>query len=117
VDAATAAFLGEAIVLPADIDAGHARTPLGLLSIEDGAAKGRGTVLLRPEQLSVQRAEGSDANGTVADVAFGGSTCDTLVVLDGAEGHSFRLDIPNRDMLVVGDRIKVSVFGKAHVFG
>ncbi|RWX79086.1 ABC transporter ATP-binding protein [Neorhizobium lilium] len=116
VDAATAAFLGEAIVLPATVKAGQAQSPLGLLPVDERDFEGQASILLRPEQISVDRAEGLKANGTVGEVAFGGSTCDTRVTLDGAGAFSFRLDIPNRDMLLKGDRIAISVSGKAHVF-
>ncbi len=116
VDAATAAFMGEAIVLPADVAGGQAESPLGPLAIDAGGFSGAGSILLRPEQISVRRAEAEDANGTVADVVFGGSTCDTRIVLDGVHAHAFRLDIPNREMLHAGDRVAVSVSGKAHLF-
>jgi iron(III) transport system ATP-binding protein len=118
VDAATASFLGEAIVLPARVRGTVADSALGALPVDAGDFEGDASILLRPEQISVERAQGATlpANGTIGDVAFGGSTCDTQVTLDGAPGLSFRLDIPNRDMLDVGDRVAISVSGKAHVF-
>jgi iron(III) transport system ATP-binding protein len=118
VDAATASFLGEAIVLPAQVKGSLAHSALGALPVEAGDLEGNVNILLRPEQISVQRAHDQDlvANGTIGDVAFGGSTCDTQVMLDGNEALSFRLDIPNRDMLTVGDRVAITVSGKAHVF-
>jgi iron(III) transport system ATP-binding protein len=116
VDRETASFLGEAIVLPAQISDGRADTALGPLDVDRGDIVGSATILLRPEQISVLRQDAGRANATVGDVAFGGSTCETQVILDGPGAMSFRLHTPNREMLLQGDRVAVSVCGKAHVF-
>ncbi len=56
-DAGVATFVGAAVLLPAKISDGHADCELGLLSVHAGDSAnpptGSGTVLIRPEQLSL----------------------------------------------------------------
>ncbi len=53
VDEATALFLGDALVLDAELTEGRARCAIGELPTDDPHASGRGRVMLRPEQLRV----------------------------------------------------------------
>ncbi|WP_117191882.1 ABC transporter ATP-binding protein [Rhizobium terrae] len=118
VDATTATFLGEAIVLPATIGEGRADSPLGLLDVDDVAYRGRAAIMLRPEQISVTRegrgGVGEGAVGTIAEITFCGPTCDVRITLPDAS--SFRLDIPSREAFSAGDEIRIGVSGAAHVF-
>ncbi|CDN49264.1 ABC transporter ATP-binding protein [Neorhizobium galegae] len=121
VDAATAAFLGEAIVLPADIADGQAKSPLGVLPVDDVAYRGKGEIMLRPEQVTVMQDNGSDsskgASGTITDINFCGPTSDVRIRLGSdPQGFSFRLDIPSREALAAGDRVTIGVAGAAHLF-
>jgi len=116
VDPVTAAFLGEAIVLPAVIGEGRAESPLGLLPVDDTAYRGKAEIMLRPEQISVTQAGGAGAPGTIAEINFCGATSDVRITLGGAEAFSFRLDIPSREALFPGDRVMIGVSGAAHVF-
>jgi iron(III) transport system ATP-binding protein len=120
VDAATAAFLGEAIVMPADIADGQAKSPLGVLPVDDAAYRGKAQIMLRPEQVTVSQAGGENggegASGTIAEINFCGPTSDVRIRLGGdPQGFSFRLDIPSRETLFVGDRVTIGVAGAAHV--
>ncbi|WP_105400167.1 MULTISPECIES: ABC transporter ATP-binding protein [Neorhizobium] len=120
VDAATAAFLGEAIVMPADIADGQAKSPLGVLPVDDIAYRGKAQIMLRPEQVTVSQAGGHNggegASGTIAEINFCGPTSDVRIRLGGdPQGFSFRLDIPSRETLFVGDRVTIGVAGAAHV--
>jgi iron(III) transport system ATP-binding protein len=116
VDAATAAFLGEAIVLPAVVAEGRADSPLGLLPVDDRDFRGQTTILLRPEQFLVRGVQGEGGNGVVTDVIFGGSTCEACLMLDGTAGHSFRLNVSSRAAIEAGDRVAITVAGTAHIF-
>jgi iron(III) transport system ATP-binding protein len=121
VDQATAAFLGEAIVLPATIIAGVAETPLGPIAVDAAARQGTAEIMLRPEQISVRRAVGGETSGegvvgVISELTFGGSICDARIMLDRAEAFSFRLDIPSREALSVGDRVTIAASGMVHVF-
>jgi len=52
-DAVTAAFVGEAVLLPADVRAGLAHCALGDVPLQEPTADGPITVLLRPEQIEL----------------------------------------------------------------
>jgi iron(III) transport system ATP-binding protein len=114
VDAETAVFLGEAIVLPALVGEGEADTPLGRLAVDDRLYRGKAQVMLRPEQLTLEKSDTGSA--TVGETVFSGSTCEVLVTLDGAENLAFRLDIPSLSPISSGDRVIISVSGAAHLF-
>jgi iron(III) transport system ATP-binding protein len=73
-DIETARFLGEAILLPATIDNGVAKTPLGPLPVSS-ASNGPATVLLRPEQIVLEReAKATLPQLQVRQRTFGGPT-------------------------------------------
>jgi iron(III) transport system ATP-binding protein len=114
VDAETAMFLGEAIVLPAVVGQGRADTPLGSLAVDDASYTGKTQVMLRPEQMTLQQSDTGAA--VIGEMVFSGSTCEVLVTLEGEGGPSFRLDIPSLSPLASGDRVAISVSGAAHLF-
>jgi iron(III) transport system ATP-binding protein len=128
-------FLGDAIILPAEIRQGFAQTALGLLSVDSSTADGEASVMLRPEQLSIELASdqaspsalGYDILGQVTAVDFAGALCTVTIELmkpTTADGHrdcpppqrlSMRVsayDLPER-----GAVVRLSARGKAHVFG
>jgi iron(III) transport system ATP-binding protein len=107
-------FLGEAIVLPALVGEGQADTPLGRLAVDDRLYRGKAQVMLRPEQLTLEKSD--TASATVGETVFSGSTCEVLVTLDGVENLAFRLDIPSLSPISSGDRVIISVSGAAHLF-
>ncbi|MER6913444.1 ABC transporter ATP-binding protein [Streptomyces sp. NPDC000594] len=78
-----ATFVGEAVLLPATVDAGHAVTALGPIPLSDTPPEGSraGTVALRPEQLRlVPASEASATRARVTEVRYHGH--DALVLLD-----------------------------------
>ncbi|MCV9960662.1 ABC transporter ATP-binding protein [Pararhizobium sp. BT-229] len=119
-DRETATFLGEAILLDADIASGRAECVLGSLSVETGLKVGQATIMLRPEQIrltaAIAGAEGPV--GHVDDVEFGGGNCMVLVRID-------RSDRAMPDFLSIkcvgfeipepGDLVQIKVHGTAHV--
>lgn len=127
-DADTASFLGESIVLPAQLGGGWADCVLGRLAISDLLRTGTAQIMLRPEQLTVTEVptalvaetEPVACYGTVTDTDFGGSVCVLSVRLAGQ--HNAPADAP---LLVrspalkvppVGARVRLTVAGHAHVF-
>lgn len=56
VDEETALFLGDALVLPAELRGGRARCAIGELLTDNPQAVGQGRVMLRPEQLVISPA-------------------------------------------------------------
>ena len=140
-DAETASFLGDAIVLPAQLNAGWADCALGRLAVNSNQYSGPAQIMLRPEQILVtevpaaQATEAGQADsclGVVSDTDFGGSVCVVSVRLlrgDGAAepGHHSLAGEPAPlaapllirssalQVLSVGATVRLTVTGQAHV--
>lgn len=120
-DRETATFLGDAILLPAELSDGFADCALGRIETGANGRSGRGEIMLRPEQVrfsAVADAEpASLCAGNVLDVEFGGAVCTVTLALAEASGlapltvKSSSVELPD-----VGATVHVSVIGKAHVF-
>ena len=120
-DRETATFLGDAILLPAELGDGFADCALGRIETETNGRSGRAEIMLRPEQLRFSAiADLGSATlcaGNVLDVEFGGAVCTETLALAEASGlapltvKSSSVGLPD-----VGATIHVSVVGKAHVF-
>ncbi len=87
-DLETARFVGDAVLLPADVAGGVAHTPVGTLKLlrGDNVASGRGVVAVRPEQFHMVRAGRGAAVATVDDVTFHGHDATVRLVLTGLDG-------------------------------
>lgn len=96
---------GEVVVLPATADGDVAHTVIGPVPL-DTAARGAGTVLWRPESLTVRRA-GSDGHGECIGVEFVGASTLVRVRFDGTE-QSFAVPVPGGEVVEVGARIEVT---------
>ena len=124
VDADTAEFLGDALVMPATAAAGFADCALGRVAIDDQQIHGATAILLRPEQLqfTVLTTPTSDAAadaclGQVEDVDFYGPTCDLSVRLHSApEQAPIRIRSAGLLAPARGTMVQVKVSGVAHVF-
>ncbi|WP_435608210.1 ABC transporter ATP-binding protein [Pseudomonas knackmussii] len=127
-DEETAFFLGDALVLPASVEAGWARCPLGRVRVGEGESAGRARILLRPEQLHLSPA-GLPANsadgcfGTVVGSDFGGNKCTVTVRLDDAGeadwgGGEWRLPVrvSALDSPDLGSRVHLFASGQSHLF-
>jgi iron(III) transport system ATP-binding protein len=119
VDAATARFLGEAIVLPADIGDGVADCALGCLPADGGATSGRAEIMVRPEQIEVLPFEvgAEGVTGIASQIDFCGPSYEVTITTDGADPFVMRLSLPSRHILGEGERVRLRVAGMAHVFG
>lgn len=101
-----AQFVGDAVMVPAQVTSGKAATPLGELTvgIDDGAAR----IMVRPEQIRLESEADGSVTATIAHVEYFGH--DTLVDLNLADGVAVTARImgsaPN-----VGDSVPVSVQG------
>jgi iron(III) transport system ATP-binding protein len=133
-DAETATFLGDAILLPAKLENGIAHCALGSIPVEASASTGSQQILLRPEQLSIvgatQQTTGSSSTstaGVVTGLNFLGSTCDLQIRLNDAcaqvplspdsteSGISISVKVPTNPTIAVGSQVLVAVSGTAHV--
>jgi iron(III) transport system ATP-binding protein len=113
-DAETAAFLGDAIMLPATISHNIARCSLGNLAIEPGSSDCRADVMLRPEQLSVGSAEQTGVQGVIEELVFSGPSSLLRIRLED-DGFVLQAQLPSREAFYVGARVSVAVTGKAYV--
>lgn len=81
VNAATAEFLGQAIILPATIARGRARCSLGDIAVENSGFEGQEAILLRPEQIRLVPVEAQDGVGIarVEAIEFFGGWSDLTI--------------------------------------
>jgi iron(III) transport system ATP-binding protein len=113
VDPDIARFLGEAIILDAEIAAGRARCLLGEIAVPAETRQAKAQIMLRPEQI---RLAAAGATGTVSDVEFGGGSAVVTIVLNAAAEASLRLRISGIDMPSPGETVALEVVGPAYVF-
>jgi iron(III) transport system ATP-binding protein len=114
VDLDTAAFVGDAVVLDADVRAGQAHCALGVLPVPAGCADGPARVLLRPEQLRLGMPGPDLPQGRVRSVDFYGHDARVVLELPGGRQVAARLD--GADLPSEGERVGVSVTGSAMAF-
>lgn len=123
-DRETALFLGDAILLPADLSEGWADCILGRIEAT-ATGQGRREIMLRPEQVRLI-AETEHGNsftaacyGKVTGVDFGGAVCTVSVTLLGENGeiHETPLLIKSSSVELppVGGKVRLAIAGKAHV--
>ncbi|MBK5417863.1 ABC transporter ATP-binding protein [Pseudomonas sp. TH31] len=119
-DEQTALFLGDAVVMPARIEAGWAHCDLGRIPVNNPDKKGSAQIMLRPEQLQIDSSpvDSHGCPGVVTDRDFGGNTCTLTVELLPGESE------PGRSLLVrssgmhappAGAAVRVTTLGHAHV--
>jgi iron(III) transport system ATP-binding protein len=124
-DEQTALFLGDAIVLPARIEAGWAHCELGRIPVNNHRNNKSAQIMLRPEQLqlvSIQPSptKAAGCRAVVTERDFSGNTCTLTVELEAlASGQQ-----PGRSLMVrssglyappAGSEVHVSTIGHAHV--
>ncbi|MCW5698125.1 MAG: ABC transporter ATP-binding protein [Bauldia sp.] len=119
-DPDVAAFLGDAIILPADIRDGWAESRLGRIAVAAPAPAGAATILLRPEQLAIAAVADRNGEGTAAVVTAtvftGAATMVTLGLGDGGDDAAIVTCRVTGSPPAIGDRVRVTVSGVAHVF-
>jgi iron(III) transport system ATP-binding protein len=117
-DLDVATFVGEAVVLDADLRGGLAHCILGALPYEQAAADavpdGRARVLLRPEQLRLSAPEPGAPVARVRSVDFYGH--DSRVWLDLPDGVRVSARLDGSDLPAAGDDVSISVRGTALAF-
>jgi iron(III) transport system ATP-binding protein len=122
-DRETAAFLGEAVLLPGVARDGVVRCPLGDLAVAPAPAAAGGTppaggdvdVLLRPEQLRIRRPEPPLPDAVVVAATYFGH--DALVELRlRAGGHTVVARVPGTDVPPSGSVVGVAVTGVARIY-
>ncbi len=118
-DPYTAAFLGDAIIMEAQLNDGWAVCPLGRIETNSSHA-GPAEIMLRPEQvvlspISIDADEVSNGcYGDITRIEFGGASCSIAISL--TDGASLLIKTTSINLPPVGSRVQIAVLGKAHVF-
>ncbi|QVW26146.1 ABC transporter ATP-binding protein [Pseudomonas hormoni] len=124
-DEQIALFLGEAVVMPARIEAGWAHCDLGRIPVNNHRNNRCAQIMLRPEQLQLagflsSAVETAGCRAVVTERDFSGNTCMLTVELEPLKSG----DQPGRSLMVrssglyappTGSAVHVSTIGHAHV--
>jgi iron(III) transport system ATP-binding protein len=117
-DLDVATFVGESVVLDADLRDGRAHCSLGALPYEQASSSGvpgsRARVLLRPEQLRLSAPAPSAPVARVRSVDFFGH--DSRVWLELPDGVRVSARLDGADVPAAGDAVSVTVRGAALAF-
>ncbi len=110
-DLGVAAFLGDAVVLPATIWGGIAVCELGALPVYGPAPDGPADLLIRPEQIALRPADAGDGTGaTVRAVTYYGHDATVRLQLP-ASGAEIIARVPGYAAPPVGARVRIVVDG------
>ena len=112
-DVRTAQFVGDAVLLDAEVSGGVARCRLGDIEVRNDVADGPVTLLLRPEQIAIAgTADGSGQGHVVASTYYGH---DAVVTVE-LDGQPVRTRQAGADLVDVGTAVRVRVVGSAWAF-
>lgn len=117
VDAEVAGFLGDAMILQGEVAGAAARCALGTVGVMDVGRHGPGTLMVRPEQVTLTAVPGGGCGPGCAVVVaadFAGAVCSYTLRL--ADGSSLSLVQRGGDLLAPGASVRLGVHGLAHVF-
>jgi iron(III) transport system ATP-binding protein len=124
-DEQTALFLGDAVVMPARIEAGWAHCDLGRIPVNNHRNNHSAQIMLRPEQLQLASILPDDTSvagcrAKVIDRDFSGNTCTLTVELqprapDQPIGRSLLVRSSGMYAPPAGSAVQVSTIGHAHV--
>ena len=116
-DRQTALFLGEAVLMPARIEAGWAYCDLGRIAVNHQRNNAQVHIMLRPEQLQISTAEPNSAGcqGVVTERDFAGDSCALTVMLHGESARSLRVRSSCLQAPTIGSKVQLTTLGQAHV--
>ncbi|MDR0173179.1 ABC transporter ATP-binding protein [Enterobacter sichuanensis] len=115
VDEETALFLGDAVILPAQLAAGYAVCALGEVPTDNTQATGQGRVMLRPEQLRVTACVAHESPISILDVDFTGQLSTLTLALAG-EQQPVVLKTVSQPGWNPGTAVRIDIAGTARVF-
>ncbi|MFK3607953.1 sugar ABC transporter [Pseudomonas sp. AP19] len=111
-DEQTALFLGDAVVLPARIQAGWADCDLGRIQTNSPLSHDSARIMLRPEQVHLSA---TGCPGVVTEREFGGNTCTLTVALHADPSHTILVRSAGLLAPPAGSTVHLSTTGTAHV--
>ena len=116
-DLEVAAFVGEVVVLPAEVSDGVARTALGRLSLLRGqVTAGRGVVAVRPEQIHLLRSGRGGVTARVLGTAFYGHDAAVRLEVTGPDGVAVPVLCRTQGPLPADDEVGLLVAGPVSFF-
>lgn len=111
-DEQTALFLGDAVVLPARIQAGWADCDLGRIQTNSPLSHDTARIMLRPEQVHLSA---TGCPGVVTEREFSGNTCTLTVALHADPSHTILVRSAGLLAPPAGSAVHLSTKGTAHV--
>jgi iron(III) transport system ATP-binding protein len=119
IDLEVARFVGAAVVLDGSATAGTVRCALGQLETDQASISGEVQVLVRPEQISVARLNGSGDDGVatarVVERTYYGAEMLLTLGLSGSD-DPISARCYSHDAPAEGDLVRVSVAGRVAVY-
>ncbi|WP_348958729.1 ABC transporter ATP-binding protein [Enterobacter cloacae complex sp. Mu1197] len=115
VDEETALFLGDAVILPAQLTAGYAVCALGEVPTDNAQATGQGRVMMRPEQLRVTACASHESPISILDVDFTGQLSTLTLGLAGQQ-QPVILKTVSQPGWNPGTAVRIDIAGVARVF-
>ncbi len=113
-DLDVATFVGESVVLDAEVRDGAAHCALGVLPLDRPCPDGRARILLRPEQLRLGPPATTLPGARVRGVDFYGH--DSRVWLDLPSGLTVSARLEGADLPTAGQDVSIAVLGPALPF-
>ena len=123
-DAMTARFLGDALIIDADMEDGRAMSIFGPIDTNAVGANGRATIMLRTEQIAVTALDkGHNTNGPTGRVlsqSFHGARCRLVVEAmwrpdETGDNKSLTVETSSLSAPKVGAVVRLDIIGPAHV--
>ncbi|WP_370884043.1 ABC transporter ATP-binding protein [Enterobacter cloacae complex sp. 2015409] len=115
VDEETALFLGDAVILPAQLAAGYAVCALGEVPTDNAHATGQGRVMMRPEQLRVTACASHESPISILDVDFTGQLSTLTLGLAGQQ-QPVIVKTVSQPGWNPGTAVRIDIAGTARVF-
>lgn len=115
-DEPTATFLGETLILPAQLEQGWAICALGRIPVDDQQRSGSARIMLRPEQIQITcipQPEQIQASVTQIDFAGFVSTI-SLSITDSHE--NVEIKTVSCEGMRIGSAVSLRILGQAHIF-
>ncbi|HEN3481632.1 TPA: ABC transporter ATP-binding protein [Yersinia enterocolitica] len=120
IDEPAATFLGETLILSANIEAGWADCALGRVKVDDATRQGQARIMLRPEQVTITPLPSAHHYPThcwakIVSIDFAGfiSTL-TLSIIEHNEIVAIKTI--SREGIHVGLMVDLTIMGQAHIF-
>ena len=120
VDEPTATFLGETLILSANIDTGWADCALGKVRVDDEQRHGLSRIMLRPEQITITPLPADHHYTThcmakVINIDFAGFIS-TLTLYLVESNETVDVKTISREGISIGLMVDLTIIGQAHIF-